>query len=119
MHYFSPDRALITGLSLPFSPVYFPIKMIVTASGNSSHLNHSSFVETAACDECITEDLRRLEEGLSSSGISQTEVTGPWPQISDAKEIGYQVHVRVRVRGLTLKGSQTQVLNCFKPCVPI
>lgn len=45
MHYFSPVRALITGLSLPLPHVYFPIKTIVTASGNSNHLNLRSFVE--------------------------------------------------------------------------
>lgn len=104
-HYFGPDSALITGLPLPLSPVYFHIKTIVTVSGNSSHLNHSSFVEDRGCDECLTGDINWLEEeeGPSASEVSPSQTCF---QVRGVPRFQRQRKMDLRVRlgwSLTLK----------------
>lgn len=125
MHYFSRDRALITGLSLPLSPVYFPIKTIVTATGNSNHLNHSSFVEDRGMWWMYHWGLEVIDVGSCAALVSPRErclVLKPY--ISDTKEMGYQSHLRLRrLKRITnrLQSSlaesvyNLQTCRCWKP----
>lgn len=115
MHYFSPDRPLITGLSLPLSPVYFPIKMIVTASGNSNHLNHSSFVEDRGM-WWVYHWGNEVTGGGGASCVSKTEVFGPiGPLAPDPqwKGNGISGSGQGEIPDLKKGHLQTQVLNCF------